>query len=79
MMTVPSPLADTLASIRRMIDAVAISEKLSCSVRHVHRMADAGAMPWGCKLGALRRWDEAEIDAWIAAGCPAVRRAGHAG
>ncbi len=37
-------------------------------------MADAGRLPAGVKLGSLRRWDKAELEAWISAGCPAVRR-----
>jgi hypothetical protein len=36
-------------------------------------MADKGQVPWGYKLGALRRWDVSEIDAFIAAGCKPVR------
>ena len=29
--------------------------RLGCSWRHVLRLADRGAMPWGLKLGSLRR------------------------
>jgi hypothetical protein len=36
-------------------------------------MADLGLMPWGFKIGALRRWDAEEIEAWIAGGCKSVR------
>ncbi len=43
------------------------------SARHAYRMADQGLMPWGVKIGALRRWDLDEIDVWIQGGCKAVR------
>jgi predicted DNA-binding transcriptional regulator AlpA len=39
----------------------------------VLRYADSGRMPWGMKIGALRRWDLGEIEAWIAGGCKPVR------
>ena len=54
---------------RRLGDAKAVGELLGCSWRTVYRLADAGKIPAGCKLGALRRWDLAEIEAFIAGGC----------
>jgi hypothetical protein len=39
-------------------------------------MAEDGRMPWGMKLGALRRWDAEELEAWIAAGCKPVCQTG---
>lgn len=42
------------------------------SARHVFRMADEGLMPWGVKLGALRRWRRDELEAWVAGGCKPV-------
>jgi predicted DNA-binding transcriptional regulator AlpA len=54
---------------RRMIDGKEVGLRLNCSWRHVLRMADRGQMPWGLKLGALRRWDAEEIERWIAGGC----------
>ncbi len=44
------------------------------SARHVYRMAEEGLMPWGVKLGALRRWRRDELDAWIAGGCKPVAK-----
>jgi excisionase family DNA binding protein len=61
---------------RRLGDVKAVAEKLDCSQRHVYRMADAGKMPAPLRLGSLVRWDLDRIDAWIAAGCPAVERRG---
>jgi predicted DNA-binding transcriptional regulator AlpA len=60
---------------RRLIDAKEVGQLLGCSWRHVLRLADKGALPWGCKLGALRRWDLSEIQNFIADGCRPVRQA----
>ncbi len=46
---------------------------LSCSIRHVYRLADSGRMPRPIKLGSLVRWPRAVIEQWIADGCPNVR------
>jgi predicted DNA-binding transcriptional regulator AlpA len=56
-------------STRRLGDAKAVGQALGCSWRTVYRLADAGKIPSGCKLGALRRWDLSEIEAFIAGGC----------
>lgn len=55
------------------LDAADLAWRLKCSKRHVIRLADGGAMPWGQKFGTLRRWSLREIEAWEAAGCPPVR------
>jgi predicted DNA-binding transcriptional regulator AlpA len=60
---------------RRLIDAKEAGRILGMSWRSVHRHADAGRIPPGYKLGALRRWDAAELDAFIANGCKLVRPA----
>jgi excisionase family DNA binding protein len=54
---------------RRGIDAKEVGRRLGCSWRTVLRLADQGKIPWGYKLGALRRWDSTEIDAFQAGGC----------
>jgi predicted DNA-binding transcriptional regulator AlpA len=76
----PPPLvaAPTTTPRSRLGDAKQVGALLGCSWRHVLRMADRGLMPWGLKIGALRRWDMAEIEAWIAGGCKPVRQAGRA-
>jgi predicted DNA-binding transcriptional regulator AlpA len=61
---------------RHLIDAKEVARRLDCSSRHVLRMADAGLMPWGIKLGALRRWDSLEIEDFIAGGCKPPRKGG---
>ncbi len=70
-----SPGSAATDSLRRLIDAREVGRLLGCSCRHVLRMADEGLLPWGVKLGRLRRWDLSEIEAFIVAGCPAQRRA----
>ena len=54
---------------RRLIDSKQAGRVLGCSWRTVLRLADAGKIPPGYKLGALRRWDMAEIEAFINGGC----------
>jgi excisionase family DNA binding protein len=51
-----------------------VAALLSCSVRHVYRLADAGRMPPPVKLGALVRWQRTSILTWLAENCPSVRR-----
>ena len=63
---------------RVLIDVHVVAQKYDCDERTVFRGADAGRIPFGVKLGSLRRWDLAEIDAHIAAGCPRVRQVGGA-
>lgn len=47
---------------------------LKCSTRTVYRFADGGLLPRPKKLGALVRWNRAEIESWIEGGCQPVRR-----
>ena len=50
-----------------------VSDLLKSSTRHVRRLADSGALPRPVHIGRLVRWRKAEVDAWLAAGCPRVR------
>jgi excisionase family DNA binding protein len=58
--------------LRRLVDAREAGQILGCSWRTVLRHADSGRIPSGVKLGALRRWDAAELDAFIAGGCKPI-------
>lgn len=60
----------TISTETRLMDARAVAEVLKCSPRQVLRLADAGKMPKGCRVGTLRRWRAEDIDRWIEAGCP---------
>lgn len=52
----------------------AVAELLDCSVRHVHRLRDAGKMPQPVRLGSLVKWRRTDIEQWVAGGCPSCRR-----
>jgi excisionase family DNA binding protein len=60
-------------SSHRHIDIKEVARRYGCSWRTAYRYADSGKIPPGVKLGALRRWDTAEIDKHISEGCPPVR------
>jgi predicted DNA-binding transcriptional regulator AlpA len=75
---VPEALRAAAVPPRRLIDAKEVGRILGCSWRHVMRLADQGALPWGYKLGSLRRWDLSEIEAFIASGCRPVCQAARA-
>jgi excisionase family DNA binding protein len=75
-MTVTLPPADAPAA--QLLDVRAVAQLLNCSPRHVYRLADAGRLPAPLRLGALVRWRRADLDAWLAQGCPRVRSAGRA-
>ena len=57
----------------RLLDVNAVAQLLSCSTRHVYRLADSGQMPRPRKLGALVRWDREQLEKWLADGCPECR------
>ena len=57
-----------------LLDVAGVAGALTCSERHVRRLADAGRMPRPVRLGTLIRWNRVEIERWIAAGCPEARR-----
>ncbi|QVL33221.1 helix-turn-helix domain-containing protein [Telmatocola sphagniphila] len=50
-----------------------IAALLGCTWRTVYRMADEGKIPFGLKIGGLRRWHLGEFKEWIAAGAKPVR------
>lgn len=65
---------------RRLLDAKETAAMLGCGVRTLYSLADRGRVPFGHKLGALRRWDSVELTEFIASGCvmaptPSKRRA----
>lgn len=65
--TVERPIGKRLGDVR------AVAAKYACDKRSISRWADQGLIPFGIKLGALRRWDLDEIDEHISAGCPRIR------
>lgn len=65
--------ASTCIRAAALLDVGAVAAMLGCSTRHVYRLADSGRMPRPVKLGALNRWRPAEIENWLASGCPSCR------
>lgn len=61
------------------LDVRDLARRYKTSTRHVYRMADSGRMPWGVKIGQLRRWSRREIEDWEAGGCLPVKTVGRAG
>ena len=68
-----SPVATPPVEEVRLLDVNAVARFLSCSARHVYRLADSGRMPRPQKLGALVRWDRLELEKWLADGCSTCR------
>jgi predicted DNA-binding transcriptional regulator AlpA len=58
---------------QRLVDSKSVGRVLGCSWRTVLRLADAGKIPPGYKLGALRRWDMTEIETFIDGGCKPLK------
>lgn len=57
-----------------LLDVGQTAAMLGCSERHVYRLSDSGRMPRPVKLGRLIRWNRAELEQWMAAGCPSCRQ-----
>ena len=57
-----------------MMTVSEVADMLTCSTRHVFRMADEGAMPAPVHLGSLVRWSRTQLETWINDGCPSVKR-----
>lgn len=72
--TQPFGSLDPASPPDRLIDVKEAAAMCKCSWRHFLRMADIGLAPSGIKFGRLRRFKMSEIQAWLAAGCPPIRR-----
>lgn len=49
---------------------VKLASKLGVSRSMIHKLNAAGKLPPPVRLGRCLRWRAAEINAWLAAGCP---------
>lgn len=58
------------APTEALTDLRGVAARLVVSERTVERMVEAGKMPPPMKLGRLRRWRLADVESWIASGCP---------
>lgn len=59
-------MGQTTTTTRRYLDMHEVAEMVGCSWRTVLRRADDGSLPWGFKLGNLRRWRPEDIEAAVA-------------
>ena len=58
----------------QLLTVAQVAQMLGCSVRSVWRMRDGGRIPRELKVGyRLVRWNRAEIELWVGAGCPDVK------
>jgi len=65
-----------MSTLDRLIGIDEVTARVGLSSRSVWRLRDSGQMPSPLKLNRSVRWKEAEISAWIAAGCPDCRKTG---
>ena len=56
-----------------LITADELAAKLALSKRTIYRLLSAGAMIKPIRLRGIVRWRTAEVEEWIAAGCPDCR------
>lgn len=65
----PNPEA-TLLTVEQVASLVQVS------TRTVWRLVSSGDLVEPIRMGGNTRWRRADLDAWIAAGCPSVGRGG---
>jgi predicted DNA-binding transcriptional regulator AlpA len=53
-----------------LLTAKSVGEHLSLSKRQVFRLKSSGRMPAAVRIGGAVRWRQADIERWIALGCP---------
>jgi excisionase family DNA binding protein len=53
-----------------LLSARTLAKRLGLSVRTLWRLRSGGKLPPPVRLGGAVRWRAADIDAWVAAGCP---------
>lgn len=63
-------MPDRSSDRSRLSTAKETAADLGISVRTLRRLADAGKGPKPIRLGRCLRWRAADIEAWVAAGCP---------
>lgn len=54
-----------------LIDAAALAEKLNVHQVTIRKWQTSGKIPAPVRIGRAVKWRLTEIEAWIAAGCPA--------
>jgi predicted DNA-binding transcriptional regulator AlpA len=66
----------TSMDLRELLTAAEAAEMAGVGKRSWWRYSSSGKAPAPVRIGASVRWRRTEIAAWIAAGCPRVRREG---
>ncbi|HJZ56430.1 MAG TPA: hypothetical protein VKE74_15805 [Gemmataceae bacterium] len=67
----PIPSLATPSGLPLLVDLRELSRLLARSEASLLRDVEAGRVPAPVKVGRSTRWRRAEIESWIAAGCPA--------
>jgi prophage regulatory protein len=68
--TEPQPKADT-PPVPLLIDIHTLAALLTRSVASLERDQATGRLPAPVRIGGSKKWRRADIEAWVAAGCPA--------
>jgi excisionase family DNA binding protein len=56
-----------------LLSAKTLAKRLEVSVRTLWRLRSSGKLPEPVRIGGVIRWRTADIDAWVAAGCPGLQ------
>ena len=65
---------DTAKTTPLLLNATDAAERLGVSRTAFYRLSRAGRLPLPVRLGRSVWWRSAELDAWVAAGCPGRAR-----
>jgi len=57
-----------------LFTAKTLGEVLSLSRRQIFRLQSGGKIPAAVRVGGAVRWRQADIERWIALGCPERKR-----
>lgn len=63
-------------SLPLLVKATEVAELLGVSTRTLWRLLSEGRLPQPVRLGGNTRWRLADVESWIANGCPALDRPG---
>lgn len=56
-----------------LLDVKTAAKLLAISSDHLRRLSDSGQAPQPMRLGRAVRYRRAELEQWVAAGCPRVK------
>ncbi len=70
----PTAAAPLLVQAPLLVTADEVAGMLDVSTRTLWRLVSARKIVPPLKLGGSTRWRRADIEAWVASGCPAQRR-----